>query len=58
MILKLFTYLMSVGFVVVGALGFIAALGIPGRFRSFVACVAACVPLAAGAWFAVGYMIQ
>lgn len=47
---QLFIYLVSAGLVVLGSLGFIAALSIPGRIRSFLACIAACVPIAVGGW--------
>lgn len=47
---QLFIYLISAGLVVLGALGFIAALNIPGRFRSVLACLAACVPIVVGGW--------
>ncbi len=47
---QLVVYLISVALVVLGALAFIWALSIPGRFRMILACLAACVPVAAGVW--------
>lgn len=47
---QLFIYLVSAGLVVLGALGFIAALNISGKIRAFLACLAACVPIAVGVW--------
>lgn len=47
---QLLIYLAGLGLVVLGALGFIAALSIPGRIRMLLACLAACVPVAAGIW--------
>ncbi|MBI1952548.1 MAG: hypothetical protein HYS41_00280 [Candidatus Omnitrophica bacterium] len=47
---QLLVYLVSVGLVVLGALGFIAALSIPGKVRSVLACLAACVPITIGVW--------
>ncbi len=47
---QLAVYLLSMGLVVLGALAFISALNIPGRVRMGLACLAACVPAAAGVW--------
>ncbi len=47
---QLLIYLVSLGLVVLGALGFIAALSIPGKVRAALACLAACVPIAIGIW--------
>lgn len=47
---QLAVYLLSMGLVVLGALAFISALKIPGRVRMGLACLAACVPAAAGVW--------
>lgn len=48
--MQLFLYLLSAGLVVLGALAFIAALKIPGRFRMMMACLMACVPAVAGVY--------
>lgn len=48
--IQLLVYLASAGLVVIGSLGFIAALSIPGRIRSFLACLAASVPIGVGIW--------
>ena len=48
--MELFLYLLSAGLVVLGALAFIAALRIWGTFRMILACLAACVPIAAGVY--------
>ena len=47
---QLAVYLISMALVVLGAMAFIWALSIPGRFRMVLACLAACVPVAAGGW--------
>ena len=47
---KLLIYLVSAGLIVLGSMGFIAALGISGRIRMLMACLAACVPAAVGIW--------
>ncbi len=47
---QLVIYLICVALLVLGSLGFIAALGISGRIRMMLACLAACVPIAAGIW--------
>ncbi len=48
--IPLFLYVLSVGLVILGAMAFIAALQIWGRFRMILACLAACVPIAAGVY--------
>ncbi len=48
--IQLLIYLISAMLVVIGAVAFIAALNIKGRFRALVACVAACVPVGIGFW--------
>ncbi len=47
---QLAIYLISMGLVVVGALCFVSALSVKGRFRVVLACAAACVPIGAGIW--------
>lgn len=47
---QLVIYLICVGLLVLGSLSFIAALGISGRVRMLLACLAACVPIAASIW--------
>ena len=48
--ISLAVYLFCVSLLVLGALCFIAAMYIPGRMRMMVACLAACVPIAAAVW--------
>lgn len=43
-------YLVSVGMIVIGALGMIRALSIPGKTRMILACAAAAVPIGTGIW--------
>ena len=50
---QLMMYLLCVGLVVAGSLSFIAALRIPGKIRTLLACVAASVPVAFGVWLSV-----
>lgn len=47
---QLVIYLICVALLVLGSLSFIAALGISGRIRMTLACLAACVPIAASIW--------
>lgn len=48
--IELALYLICVGMVLIGALGMIRALSIPGRTRMVLACLAAAVPVGAGIW--------
>ncbi len=50
-LLYLFIYLLSMMLIVLGSLGFISALKIPGTGRACLACLAACVPVLFGIWF-------
>jgi len=46
--IKLGIYFLAVGLIVLGSLGFIAALTIKGRIRVVLACLMAAVPILAG----------
>jgi uncharacterized membrane protein len=47
---QLTIYLVCVVLVIIGSLSLVAAMSVDGKYRSFLACLFACVPIAIGIW--------